>query len=103
MRIGQTDALITGFTNATTVTATIKGTLRQQLAIDALETVEGSSTVLVTHALHGLSASASVVIDRAAAVGGIAASNINGTRTISAVLDENTYEITAAASAPARR
>ncbi len=99
LRIGQTDALITGFTNATTVTATIKGTLRQQLAIDALETVEGSSTVLVTHALHGLSASASVVIDRAAAVGGIAASNINGTRTISAVLDENTYEITAAASA----
>tara|TARA_B100001248_G_scaffold242025_1_gene209227 strand:+ start:5777 stop:8014 length:2238 start_codon:yes stop_codon:yes gene_type:complete len=99
LRIGTTDALITGFTNNTTVTATIKGTLRRQLAIDALETVEGSSTVLVTHALHGLTATASVVIDRAAAVGGIAASNINGTRTVSAVLDENTYEITAAASA----
>ena len=99
LRIGETDALITGFTNATTVTATIKGTLRQQLAIDALETVEGSSTVLVTHAFHGLAANASIVIDRAAAVGGISAANINGTRTISAVLDENTYEITAAASA----
>lgn len=99
LRIGNTDAEITGFTNTTTVTATIKGTLRQQLAIDALETVEGSNKVLVTHPLHGLAASASITIDRAAAVGGVTAANINGSRTIAAVLDENTYEITAGANA----
>lgn len=97
--VGSTDVLITGFTSSTQVTATVKGTLRQQLAIDALETVEGSNKVLVTHALHGLAASASITIDRAAAVGGLSAANINGSRTIAAVLDENTYEITAAANA----
>ena len=97
--IGSTDVDITGFTSATQVTGTIKGTLRQQLAIDALETVEGSSSVLVTHAGHGLAPSASITIDRAAGVGGISAANINGSRTVAAVLDENTYEITAGASA----
>jgi hypothetical protein len=99
--IGETDVDITGYTSATQVTATIKGTLRQQLAIDALETVEGSDRVLVTHAGHGLAPSASITIDRAAGVGGIASSNINGSRTVAAVLDENTYEITAGASATA--
>lgn len=99
LRIGNTDAEITAFTDSTNVTATINGTLRQQLAIDALETVEGSNKVLVTHPLHGLAASASITIDRAAAVGGLTAANINGSRTIAAVLDENTYEITAAANA----
>ena len=97
--IGETDVTITAVANGTTATGTIKGTLRHQLAIDALETVEGSDKVLVTHALHGLAPSGSITIDRAAAVGGIAASNINGSRTISAIIDENTYEITAAASA----
>ena len=97
--IGDTDVTITAVASGTSATGTIKGTLRQQLAIDALETVEGSDKVLVTHALHGLAPSVAVTIDRAAGVGGISASNINGSRTVSAVLDENTYEITAAANA----
>lgn len=99
LRIGNTDVEITGYTSGTSVTADINGTLRQQLAIDALETVEGSNKVLVTHPLHGLAASASITIDRAAAVGGVTAANINGSRTVAAVLDENTYEITAGANA----
>jgi hypothetical protein len=97
--IGETDVEITAVASGTSATGTIKGTLRQQLQIDALETVEGSDKVLVTHALHGLAPSASITIDRAAAVGGISASNINGSRTVAEVLDENTYEITAASSA----
>jgi len=97
--IGSTDVEITAVASATSATGTISGTLRQQLAIDALETVEGSNKLLVTHAGHGLAPSASITIDRAAGVGGIAASNINGSRTVAAVLDENTYEITAGASA----
>ena len=43
LRIGNTDVEITGYTSGTSVTADINGTLRQQLAIDALETVEGSN------------------------------------------------------------
>jgi len=99
LKIGKTEALITGFTSSTVVTATILGTLRQQLDTDAFQTFEGSNKVLVTHALHGLDVGASITIDRAGAIGGIAIVNLNGSRTISAVIDENTYEITAGASA----
>ncbi len=98
LKIGKAEAKITGFTNATTVTATIYGTLRQQLENDALKVSEGSATIQVTHALHGLAVGASIVIDRAGTIGGLAINKINGTRTITAVIDENTYEFTAGSS-----
>ena len=98
LKIGQAEAKITAFTNATTVTATIYGTLRQQLDNDALKVSEGSATVQVTHALHGLAVGASIVIDRAGTIGGLAISKLNGPRTITAVIDENTYEFTAGSS-----
>ena len=98
--IGETRCRITGFTNATTVTATINGTLRQQLPIDSLKTFEGSGVVQVTQALHGLATGASVTFERSGAVGGVANSNINGARSIT-VIDENTYEFTAGSSATA--
>ena len=101
LKIGDAEALITGFTNATTVTATILGTLRHQLDNDALKTAEGSGTIQVTHALHGLAVGASIVIDRAGTVGGVAIGNINGTRTITAIKNENVYEFTAGSSATA--
>tara|TARA_R110002126_G_scaffold259913_3_gene402895 strand:+ start:6351 stop:8573 length:2223 start_codon:yes stop_codon:yes gene_type:complete len=97
--IGETEALISGFTNATTVTAILQGTLTTQLDIDALRTKKESNKIEVTHVLHGLAVGASVVIAEAGGVGGIAASNINGSRTISRVIDDNKYEITAAADA----
>lgn len=101
LKIGESEALITGFTNATTVTATILGTLRQQLSIDAFKTAEGSGTIQVTHALHGLAVGGSVTIDRAGTVGGVAIGNLNGARTITAVVNENVYEFTAGSSATA--
>ncbi len=99
--IGETRCRITGFTSATQVTATVGGTLRQQLEIDSLKTFEGSGTITVTKALHGLAVGASVTFERSGAVGGIANSNINGARTITAVPDENTFEFTAGGSATA--
>ena len=99
--IGETRARITGFTSATQVTAAIQGTLRQQLETDSIEVFEGSGTVRVTKALHGLATGASITVERAGAVGGIANSNINGSRTITAVPDENTFEFTAGSSATA--
>ncbi len=99
--IGETRCRITGFTSATQVTATVGGTLRQQLEIDSLKTFEGSGTVRVTKALHGLAVGASITFERSGAVGGIANSNINGARTITAVPDENTFEFTAGSSATA--
>ena len=99
--IGETRCRVTGFTSATQVTATVGGTLRQQLEIDSIKTFEGSGTVRVTKALHGLATGASVTFERSGAVGGIANSNINGARTITAVPDENTFEFTAGGSATA--
>ena len=97
--IGETRARITGFTSATQVTATLQGTLKQQLPIDSLKTFEGSNRVQITQAEHGLATNASITIERSGAVGGIANSNINGSRTVAEVIDSNTYEITAGASA----
>jgi len=89
--IGETRCRITAFTNATTVTATINGTLRRQLPTDSLETIENSSIIKVTEALHGLATGASITVERAGSLGGITNNHINGTHTIT-VLDENTYE-----------
>ena len=89
--IGETRCRITAFTNATTVTATINGTLRRQLPIDSLETIENSSIIKVTDALHGLGTGASITVERAGSLGGITNSHINGTHTIT-VIDENSYE-----------
>jgi len=99
--IGETRARITAVTNATTASATLQDVLTQQLEIDSLKTFEGSGTVRVTKALHGLATGASVKFERSGAVGGIANSNINGTRSITAVPDENTFEFTAGGSATA--
>lgn len=99
--IGETRCRITAVASATSATVTINGTLRQQLEIDSLKTFEGSGTIRVTKALHGLATGASVTFERAGAVGGIANSNINGARTITAVPDENTFEFTAGGSATA--
>ena len=87
--------------SATSATVNIAGTIRQQLEIDSIKTFEGSGTVRVTKALHGLATGASVTFERSGAVGGIANSNINGARTITAVPDENTFEFTAGGSATA--
>ncbi len=99
--IGETRCRITAVGSATSATVNIAGTLRQQLEIDSIKTFEGSGTVRVTKALHGLATSASITIERSGAVGGIANSNINGSRTITAVPDENTFEFTAGGSATA--
>ena len=99
--IGETRCRVTAVGSATSATVNIAGTLRQQLEIDSIKTFEGSGTVRVTKALHGLATSASITIERSGAVGGIANSNINGSRTITAVPDENTFEFTAGSSATA--
>jgi len=101
MLIGDTRCRITAVASSTSATIDIAGTIRQQLEIDSIKVFEGSGTVLVTQALHGLATGASVVIDRSGAVGGIAATNINGTRSITAVPTENTFEFTAGGSATA--
>jgi hypothetical protein len=97
--IGETEAIISAYISATQVTAVLQGTLKTQLDIDALKTKKDSDKIEVTHVLHGLANGAAVVIAEAGGLGGIGASDINGSRTISRIIDANKYEITAGASA----
>ena len=68
-----------------------------KLPVDSISTDEGSAVITITQALHGLTGG-NITISNAGAVGGIANSNINGTKAVT-VLDDNTYQVTAGASA----
>ena len=94
----ETDILITAYTNSTTVTGTIYGTLEYTLDIDAFRTTDGSTTVEVTHVNHGFANSASVTFSKCNAVGGITAAQLNGTRTIT-VINDNMYTFVAGGGA----
>ena len=99
--IGDTEVVLTGVTSTTVATGNIKGTIRKQLDFDAFETKNGSNKIEVIHVNHGLASGASITVANAGGVGGISASNINGSRTISRIIDENKYEFTAGGSANA--
>ena len=78
---------------------TIHKDIESELPIDSLRTNEGSGVITITQALHGL-VGGDIVISNAGAVGGIANSNINGTKAVT-VIDDNTYQITASGSVTA--
>lgn len=102
IRYHGSELLITAYTNATTVTATLKKNVRIELDDDPLKSEEGSGTVTVLHPAHGFTNGASVTIEGAESIlnedgNGLAAGNLNGTFTI-AVLDDDRYTYTAGAS-----
>lgn len=100
LRYGETEIEITSVQSSTQATGDIVGTLRQRLTVlNPLRTIDTSTTVEVTHIKHGFAGGESITIEGAAAVGGINAAQINGARTIGTIIDENTYTITAGASA----
>jgi hypothetical protein len=100
LRYHDTEVQISSVTNATTATGVVNGTLRQRLEIlNPFRTIDGSSTVEVTHINHGFAGGETVIFEEASAVGGINSGNLNGSRTISGIIDENTYTFTAGGSA----
>ncbi len=98
LRIGETEATITAFTDAKTVTASILGTLQFQLDANPFAISKDSNKLTVTHALHGLQAGATVTFSESArsstSNNAITISEINGARVIHKIIDENTYQIT---------
>ncbi|QDP61833.1 MAG: hypothetical protein Tp139DCM904402_6 [Prokaryotic dsDNA virus sp.] len=99
LRIHGIEYLITSIQSATQATGTLQENISEQLQADAFRTVEGSSTVFISHVGHGLAVGDSITIENAGAVGGIAIGNLNGARTIASVVSVNEYTITAGASA----
>ena len=99
LKIYGTEATVTGYSSATSITVTLKDDLFVELDDDPFATQQGSSTIKVTHANHGLSTGASIVLSGSEDIfdddgAGLAQGNINGTRTIT-VVDDNHYTYTA--------
>jgi len=94
LRYQGNEIVITAVASSTSATGNVIGNLTVRLAADAIETTEGVADVEVTFALHGLKVNDSITLSNAGAVGGISAANINGTRTIQEVIDENVFVVT---------
>ena len=100
LKYHDSEMTITQFYSSTHVAADIVDTLRLRLAVlNPLRTIEGSSTVEVTHIAHGFKGGESITIEEAAAVGNINTGNLNGARTVGTIIDENTYTFTAGGTA----
>jgi hypothetical protein len=93
------EILITSVQSATQATGNVVDELFVELDPNALRTIDGSTTIEITHVNHGMVANDSITIRNASAVGGVNAAQINGSRTIQKVIDENRYTITAGSAA----
>ena len=103
LKLYGTEATVTAFTNATTLTVTLKDDLEVELDEDPFATQSGSGVIKITHVAHGLTTGASVTISGAEDMlntedppVGLTAGNINGSKSIT-VVDDDHYEITAGA------
>ena len=100
VRYHDSEITITAVASATSATGDVVDTLKLRLAVlNPFRTTEGSSTVEVTHISHGFSGGESITVEDAAATGGINSGNLNGARTISDIIDENTYTFAAGGAA----
>ena len=97
--INDTQVDITAVASGTSATANVQGTIERRLDFDSLNTTQGSDKVRVIHLNHGLASGVTVTIAGAGSLGGISNGNINGSRTVSSVIDANTFEYTAGGSA----
>ena len=93
IRMSGIELTITGYTNATTVTATAKKTIKKRLDLNPFLFKDDSTLCEVTHVFHGMDTGASVVISGARDEFSVNKTSINGTRTIT-VIDEDRYTFT---------
>ena len=90
---------ITSVQSSTQATARVVSELFVELDPSAIRTTDGSSNLEITHINHGMVSGDSITIRNATAVGGITQGNINGTRSITNVIDENRYIVSAGGAA----
>lgn len=100
IRWHEFEILIGAFTSTTVVTGTVKGslTMKATLDIDPYKVTKGSTTVEVTHALHGFASGVTVTFGGSNDTGGITSANLDGAKVIT-VTDDNHYTFVAGASA----
>jgi len=100
LRYEENEIQITSVQSTTQATGTILDKLQLRLNVtNPLRARNGSTSVEVTQINHGYAVGDSLVFSAVDAVAGIAATNINGTRAVASIVDDNTYTITAGAAA----
>jgi len=100
IRYGGNEILITGVNSSEQARGTIVETLTTRLEVlNPFRTNTGSAVVEVSQPSHGFSGGEAITVSEASAVGGIAVGNLNGSRVIADIIDDNTYSFTAAADA----
>ena len=99
IRYNGAEIEITGVTSSTVATGDILDALTVKLDVAPFRTEQGSANVEVTMVNHGLSVGDSIVIAGSATVGGIANTNLNGTRSVASIVDDDRFVFAAAASA----
>lgn len=95
----DSEIFITSVQSSTQATGRVVDELFVELDPNAIRTTDGTSNLEITHINHGMSQNDTITIRNATSVGGINQGNINGSRTITTVLDENRYVVSASASA----
>lgn len=100
VRYGGNEITISSVQSQTQATGEVVDELKIRLSVlNPLRTIDGSSTVEVTHIAHGFGGGESITLLEASATGGINTGNLNGARTVGTIIDENTYTITAGGNA----
>ena len=102
IRYGGNEIQITSVQSTTSATGNILDLLSTSLDIaNPIRAKNGSSVIEITQVNHGHNVGDSVVISLADTVGGIPAAAINGTRSITSIVDENTYTVEASSGGSA--
>lgn len=100
VRYGRAEIEVKNVRSSTVAVGDITDELKVRLTVlNPLRTIDGSTTVEVTHINHGFGAGEAITVEEASATGGINAGNLNGSRTVGTIIDENTYTITAGGAA----
>ena len=95
IRIYGKEMAVTGYISPTQLTVFVTQRIVTDLDVAPFRYVEGSTTVEVTHVVHGLTSGASVLIEGATDTFGITPAEINGSRVIT-VTDQDHYTVVAA-------
>jgi hypothetical protein len=87
--------------SSTQATVNIVDTLQAILPISSFRTTDGSSTIEVTYKEHGFAVGDSVTVSDAGGFAGLSASQINGSRTVTSIRNDNVFTFNAASTANA--
>lgn len=89
--LGTSMARITSVQSATQATVVLYNDVKQDLPINPVTTVNGSSIVRITFPNHGLVTGQTIILYGLSDTGGISASNLDGSQTVFDILDEDTF------------